>query len=80
MGTCQRILPWNPRTHAVMGEPHDHRCKLELGHPVREATGVQVHECSECWLCWESDRRPLIYCTCAVERNPSCPVHGGNSL
>jgi hypothetical protein len=74
--TCEQVLKWNRRLHAVHGRPHDHICWLESGHPVSEGVGVQIHECGTCTIAWESDRRPSRFCRCAVETNPNCPIHG----
>lgn len=59
-----------------MGRPHDHRCRLEPGHPASGPGYVPIHECADCSLCWESEPRRHVHCTCQAEPDPRCPTHG----
>lgn len=73
---CGQVLRWRPRADAVMGAPHEHRCQLAPGHLASGPGYVPIHECGSCTLCWESDPRPHVHCTCQAGFNPACPTHG----
>lgn len=78
---CGVTLTYDPKVHRsnrrlIASHGGTHACKLDAGHPASGPGYVPVHQCRDCTLCWESEPRPVVHCTCQAGHNPACPTHG----